>query len=77
MGYEYDEERQILINTAGLMQVIENDNLGWRELGPEYEQYARAICLGQGCWERLKTITEEQAQEILKSWGYISQKDKE
>ncbi len=74
--YEYDEEYQVLINTDGLMQVIENDGLGWRELGPEYEQYARAICRGQGCWERLESITEKQANEILKSWGYISQKDK-
>ena len=76
MHYEYDEECQVLIDTNGLMQVIENDGLGWRELGPEYEQYARAICRGQGCWERLESITEKQAKEILKSWGYDFSKDK-
>lgn len=76
MHYEYDEERQVLINTDGLMQVIENDGLGWRELGPEYEQYARAIYRGQGCWERLEKITTKQANEILKSWGYEPQKNK-
>ena len=76
MHYEYDEECQVLINTDGLMQVIRNDGLGWRELGPEYEQYARAICRGQGCWERLESITEKQAKEILKSWGYDFSKDK-
>jgi len=75
--YEYDKKYQVLINTGGAMYVIEKEYPVWRELGPEYEQYARAICRGQGCWERLDSVTEEQAQEILKSWGYVSLKDRQ
>lgn len=73
--YYYDEKYERLISTGGLMQIIEKNNLVWRELGPEYESYARAICLGQGCWELIECIDEGQAREILKSWGYDFSKD--
>lgn len=62
--YYYDEKYERLISSKGLMQIIEKNDLVWRELGPEYESYARAICLGQGCWELIESITEEQANEI-------------
>ncbi len=73
--YYYDEKYECLINSEGLMQIIQKNDLVWRELGAEYESYARAICLGQGCWELIESITEEQAQEILKNWGYDFSKD--
>ena len=70
--YEFDVERQVLIRYSSqeMPKIIEKSNLVWRGLGPEHEQYARAIFLGQGCWERLDSITEEQAQWILTQWGY-------
>lgn len=39
---------------------------------PDYkdELYCRAIYLGQGCWERLRSIDEAEALEILREWGY-------
>ena len=70
--FEYDAERQVLIKCSSeeLPKIIDKNNLIWRELGPQDESYAKAIYLGQGCWERLDTITEEKAQRILTEWGY-------
>ena len=65
--YEYDAEMQILVKIPayrGLPTVISKRVPHWGDLGPEYESYARAIYLGQGCWERLETISEERAQKI-------------
>ena len=53
--FEFDAERQVLIrcSSENSSQIIEKRNLIWRELGPQDESYARAIYLGQGCWESL------------------------
>jgi len=69
--FEYDAERQILIKcpSEGRPKIIEKGELIWRDFAPQDEPYARAIFLGQGCWERLDTIDEEQARRILKEWG--------
>lgn len=71
-GFEYDEERQVLIKLSrkAAPKIIEKNNLAWRNLGPQDESYARAIYLGQGCWERLVTIREDEARLILEQWGY-------
>ena len=70
--FEYDAERQVLIRCSsdGLPQIIERSNLVWRNFGPQDEPYARAIFLGQGCWERLDSVKEEEAYRILERWGY-------
>lgn len=70
--YEYDSERNVLIKCSSedLPKIIDKNNLVWRNLGPQDDSYARAIFLGQGCWERLDTITETEAQRILTQWGY-------
>lgn len=72
--YEYDSECQVLIklSSGDLPKIIKKDNLIWHDLGAEDDQYARAIFLGQGCWESLDTITEEEAQSNLARWGYSS-----
>lgn len=72
--YEFDAERQVLIKCSSedSPKIIEKNNLVWRDFGPKDESYARAIFLGQGCWERLDTINEEKAQSILAQWGYLS-----
>ena len=72
--YEYDAAGQVLIKCSSgeLPKIITKDNPVWRNFGPEDDSYARAIFLGQGCWERLETISEEDAQRILKEWGYLS-----
>ena len=71
-SFEYDEERQVLIKLSRkeAPKIIEKNNLVWRNFGPQDESYARAIFLGQGCWERLVTIEEDEARTILKQWGY-------
>ena len=68
--YEYDAKGQALIRCAPgePMLIIDKSNVVWRELSPEDEPYARAIYLGQGCWERLVTINEETAKYILGRW---------
>jgi len=70
--FEYDAERQVLIKCSSedLPKIIDKNNLVWRNFGPQDDSYARAIFLGQGCWERLDTITEAEAQRILAQWGY-------
>ena len=72
--YEFDAERQVLIKCSSedAPKIIEKSNLVWRDFEPQDEPYARAIFLGQGCWERLDTINEEMAQSILSQWGYLS-----
>ena len=69
--YEYDAEFEVLIriSDSGSIKVIEKSDLQWKELSQEYDQYARAIFLGQGCWERLETISEEAGNKILEEWG--------
>lgn len=69
--YEYDAGAQVLIRipSKGSPKVASRTEPHWENLGSKYESYARAIYLGQGCWERLDTISEEKAQEILKEWG--------
>lgn len=69
--YEYDSKCEVLIKRSVPLKIIRRNNLVWKHLGPEEEQYARAIYLGQGCWERLDTISQEEAYNILKHWGYI------
>lgn len=70
--FEFDSERQVLIKCSSedCPKIIEKDNLVWRDFGPQDESYARAIFLGQGCWERLDTISEENAHRVLMQWGY-------
>ena len=49
--YEFDAERQVLIKCCpeDSPKIIRKSNLIWHDFGPEDEQYARAIFLGQGC----------------------------
>ena len=73
--YEFDAERQVLIKCSSedSPKIIEKSNLIWRDFDAQDETYARAIFLGQGCWERLDSITENEAQIILTRWGYCSE----
>ena len=50
-------------------RIISRDNPQWRPLGEQDEQYRRAIHLGEGCWERLESVSEETAERILREWG--------
>lgn len=70
--FEFDAVLQVMIRCPfeGSPKIMEKSALVWRDLGPDDESYARAIWLGQGCWERLDTLTEEEARRILAQWGY-------
>ena len=78
MSYEYDSEfNNVLIRKRrnGLFpEILHKGDAKWSVLvpQPDYmdESYARAVYIGQGCWENLKTITDEEAEDILRSWGY-------
>ena len=69
--YEYDSEREVLIRIEPdkLPQIIKKRYPVWRHFGPEDDPYMRAIYMGQGCWERLDTVSEQQAQAVLNKWG--------
>ena len=75
--YEYDKRMQVLIRMSHdkAPQIIDKKNLRWRYLGPDDDRYARAIYLGQGCWDDLTTITEEEGDRILREWGYSEEED--
>lgn len=76
-SYEYDAtcEVLIMIPSDSRPKIMRRNSLQWNDFGERDEQYAKAIFLGQGCWERLDTISEEQAQQILVKWGYSSNND--
>ncbi len=76
-SYEYDWEDQVLIKIPGegLPKIMYRQELLWRDFKPEDELFERAIYLGQGCWERLKSIGEKEAQQILNEWGYADEKE--
>lgn len=70
--YEYDALCQVLIKCPpkGSPKIIDRVNPVWRDFGPEDEPYMRAIYFGQGCWECLDSVTEEEANQILSRWGH-------
>ena len=72
IGYEYDSERGAMVRTSddGMPLIICKREPRWKALGGLDDSYSRAIYIGQGCWERLDTIDEEKAQQILKEWGH-------
>lgn len=69
--YEYDKEMQVLIRVSseGAPQILYRDEGVWRDFNSSDDGYMRAIYIGQGCWERLETITEETGKSILEEWG--------
>ncbi len=69
--YEYDAERSVMlkIEQGKAPRIISKNEPHWRALGADDEQYARALFLGQGCWERLESVSEETAAGILQEWG--------
>ena len=77
--YEYDYVfKDVLIRTVDTetdysIEILHKGQTEWEPLmpGSEDDSYARAILLGQGCWEDLKRITEEEANAILAEWGMI------
>ena len=73
--YEYDWECEVPIRIPreGLPKIFHRQEMQWRDFDAADELYDRAIYLGQGCWERLRSIEEEEALQILKDWGYQSE----
>lgn len=74
MYYEYDSKCEVLIRMGEgkLPEICKKSDPEWKLLlsgSAENEQYARAVYLGQGCWERLRDVSEEEAILILKKWS--------
>lgn len=69
--YEYDQKREVLIKLSPdkSPMIFKREEHCWRYLGPDDDRYARAIYLGQGCWEDLTTITGKEGEKILETWG--------
>lgn len=76
--YQYDSvEKDVLIRYVEdnqFHEILHKGDKAWRALYPQPndndELYTRAIWLGEGCWECLDDITEQEAEKILKDWGY-------
>lgn len=76
--YQYDfVSKDVLIrrlDDENVPEILHKGDERWDILSPsaDYkdEEYCRAVYLGQGCWEDLKFITEDEAAAILKEWGY-------
>ena len=70
--YEYDSEMEAMVRTSqeGSPLIIRKSEPRWKALDGLDEPYSRAIYLGQGCWERLDTIDEDKAAQIVSEWGH-------
>lgn len=76
--YQYDSvEKDVLIRLVEdnrYHEILHKGDKAWRALYPQPddkdELYTRAIWLGEGCWDYLDDITEQEAEKILKDWGY-------
>lgn len=76
--YQFDfRNKDVLIRRLdddSVPEILHKGYKQWEVLAPrsDYkdEEYCRAVHLGQGCWKDLKLISEEEAVEILKEWGY-------
>ena len=79
--YKYDyRSKDVLIRRLdedSLPEILHKGDRQWESLtpSPDYkdEEYCRAIYFGQGCWADLKSITEEEAAEILEQWAREAQ----
>ena len=77
MQYTFDIRKRIVLirkrDSDGSLEILHKGDNEWKPLKPQPdyrdEEYCRAMYLGQGCWEDLEQITEEEAVEILKGWG--------
>ena len=77
MNYQFDTfTKSVLIRCRkdGVPEILHKGDKEWIHLTPRQdykdESYCRAIYLGQGCWEDLHSISEEEAEAILKEWGF-------
>ncbi len=78
MSYEYDSYRKnVLIRNQGkdyFPEILHKGDKQWNLLVAYHDNpddlYVRAVYLGQGCWEDLDFISDEEAERILKEWGY-------
>ena len=71
MTYYLDSRRNVLIRIAPdhRQSVMEKSTGIWRPFDPQRDDsYARALILGEGCWEDLDLIAEAEALEILRQW---------
>ena len=74
--YDYVSEDVLIRQLDGetTPEILHKGDTKWEYLRPrpDYkdESYCRAVYLGQGCWEDLKTINQDEADKILKQWGY-------
>ena len=78
MQYIFDIRKQnVLIRKRdknSAFEILHKGDEQWKLLKPQPdyqdENYCRAMYLGQGCWEDLEEISEEEAAMVLKEWGY-------
>lgn len=76
--YEYDSKTNTMIRLCPerMPLIIRKRDLRWKTLGGLDDLYLRAIYAGQGCWENLNAINEEQTNRILNEWGYAERMNK-
>lgn len=67
----YETDNYAIIQIGGLEEVgrmITKTKLKWESVYND-DSYSRAVFLGQGCWDRLKDISPEEAHAMLEGWG--------
>ena len=77
INYAYDRDKNILIrhrvgSNGFIHEVRSYYDKKWiivPNKENKYEEYARAIFLGQGAWDRMESITNEEAYRIMRMWG--------
>jgi len=71
MRFEFDELCGVLIKipSDGSPEIMRKSDPVWKCFSEGDDSYARAIYFGQGCWERLDTVSEVRARSIVLSWG--------
>ncbi len=74
--YDYIDKNVLIRSQANKShaEILHKGETNWSDLIPreDYkdEDYCSAIYLGQGCWTHLKEVSEDEALQIIKEWGY-------
>ncbi len=74
MAYWYDKEFEVMAQLERKnipLRVRSRKDIGWTYVpnkDHKYEEYSEAILIGEGCWDRLEKIPDDDAKKIIKDW---------
>ena len=69
-SYDYNRKAEALLGHTkdGMYMIMRRVDPRWKELGGADDSFARAIYIGQGCWDELEDISKEDAERLLDEW---------